>query len=572
MAGGKRQLGELLLNSGLITSQQLQAALAMQKTSGLRLGEVLVGLGYTTEAAVARAVAQQLQIPFLPDHELQVDFPAARLLPPAVARRKQILPLGERMGRLLLAMADPLDVFTVDEVRYLTGKPVEPVAVTRAGLERALSQYERLAALRRRDGGPEGGPLEVALPPEADAAPVVSLVNEIIDRALQEQASDIHVEPGEQALRVRFRVDGFLREVMSPGMGAHPAVVARLKVMGGLDIAERRLPQDGRIEIRERGRSVDLRVSTLPTIYGEKVVLRVFDRNRRIPRLDELGFNPGDLALYRELISRPHGMVLVTGPTGSGKTTTLLATIAHLSAPEQNIVTIEDPVEYQLPAVNHVQINPKAGLSFAEGLRAILRQDPNIIMVGEIRDTETADVAVRAALTGHLVLSTLHTNDAPGALTRLVDMGVEPYLIASAVHGIVAQRLVRRLCPRCRAPVASLPPVLAEHGLRPAPQSQLCRAVGCEDCRGTGYAGRFPIFELLPVTQTLQELVSRSRSSAGLRQAAERAGMRSLVLNGLEKALAGLTTVEEVLRVVVMSRRNEEVTCIEPVKAYGGGP
>lgn len=550
MAGPRRQMGDILVTAGMLTPQQLKSALEVQRSSGLRLGEVLIGLGYAGEADIARAIADQLQIPFIPDHELQVDFQVARLIPAQLARRKLVLPVAERNGRILLAMVDPLDVFTLDEIRFLINRPVEPCVVTRQSLERLLSQYERVSALRRREAPPEPeGPVAEQPAPEADAAPVVALVNEQIDRALAEQASDIHIEPGETKFRVRFRVDGFLREVIAPAMSYHPAVVARIKVMAGLDIAERRLPQDGRIELRSKGRNVDLRVSTLPTIHGEKVVLRIFDKSRKIPALGELGFSPTDYERYLDIISRPHGMVLVTGPTGSGKTTTLISTIAHLAAPDKNIVTVEDPVEYRLPGVNHVQINPRTGLTFAEGLRAILRQDPNIIMVGEVRDTETADTAVRAALTGHMVLSTLHTNDAPGALTRLVDMGVEPYLIASSVHGVLAQRLVRRLCPHCRSPRELDPHLFQAHGVEVSPEAATYQPVGCNKCRGMGYAGRFPIFELLRMDPELREMVSRRRPSAELRAAGERAGMQPLLVSGLYRVLTGDTTLEEVLRV-----------------------
>ncbi len=572
MVNARQHLGELLFKCGLIDREQLKLALEMQQSSGLRLGEVLVGLGYVTEADVGRSVAQQLQIPFIPDHELQTDVHVARLIPLAVARRKWILPISERLGRIVLAMADPLDVFTVDEVRFLIGKPVDPVAVTRSALDRLLTQYERVSALRRREGGAEVMPLEVVLPPEADAAPVISLVNELIDRALHEQASDIHLEPGEQEFRVRLRIDGFLREVLSTSMSSHATVIARIKVMAGLDIGERRLPQDGRIELRERNRNVDLRVSTLPTIHGEKAVLRVFDRSRSVPRLRELGLSGEDLRRFQEMIVRPHGMILVTGPTGSGKTTTLLSTIAHLTAPNKNIVTIEDPVEYQLPGINHVQTNAKTGLTFAEGLRAILRQDPNIIMVGEVRDTETADVAVRAALTGHLVFSTLHTNDAPGALTRLIDMGVEPYLVASSVNGVVAQRLVRRLCESCREVAPVHADLLMAYGVQPGPGSTLYRAVGCERCRGSGYSGRFPIFELMAVMPAMQHMIISRRTTAELRQAAQQAGMRSLMANGLERALRGDTTVEEILRVAQEGKHDREVSHVASVRTDAGGP
>lgn len=552
MAVDKKPLGDILVQAGLIGPSQLAKALEVQKASGHRLGAVLVALGYITETDVARAIADQLSIHFIPDHELQVDMTLARLIPASVARKTEALPLKEEFGVLYVAMADPLDVFSLDEIRHLTRRSVQPVSATRQGILKAIAQYERLAALRQREGiTPDVAPPESVLSPNPDDTPVVQLVNELIDRAIAERASDIHVEPAESEFRVRFRVDGFLREVVNPPISYHAPVVARIKVLAGLDISERRTPQDGRMELRDRGRNVDLRVSTLPTVFGEKVVLRIFDKTRALTRLQDLGFGPDIFEKYTALARRPHGMLLVTGPTGSGKTSTLLSTLAFLNTIEKNIVTIEDPVEYQLPGVNHVQVNTKVGMTFADGLRAILRQDPNIIMLGEVRDGETADVAVRAALTGHLVLSTLHTNDAAGALTRLTDMGVEPYLIASSVLGVLAQRLLRRLCAHCRQPYEVDGEVFAQYGCTlPSPgKVTIFRAAGCHHCSGTGYSGRFPIFEFLRVTPDIQEMVIARSSFAEIQQQGVSEGMQLLITNGLQKALQGYTTPEEVFRV-----------------------
>jgi type IV pilus assembly protein PilB len=555
LAPEKRHLGDLLVQAGLVSAADLARALEVQKSSGHRLGEVLVALGLVTEADVARAIAVQLGIPFLPDHELQVNMAVAGLIPPSVARRTCALPVREQPGLLYLAMADPLDVFSLDEIRHLTRRRVQPIAATRKGLLKAISQYERLAALGQRESSPVDPPVAPTLTPEPDDAPIVQLVNELIDRAILEKASDIHIEPADTQFRVRFRVDGFLREIVSPPKEYHPSVVARIKVLAGLDIAERRAPQDGRIELRDRGRNVDLRVSTLPTVFGEKVVLRLFDRSRPLTRLPELGFSEEIYRHYTDCARRPHGMLLVTGPTGSGKTTTLISTLAFINTADRNIVTIEDPVEYQLPGVNHVQVNPRAGLSFADGLRAILRQDPNIIMVGEIRDTETADVAVRSALTGHLVLSTLHTNDAAGALTRLLDMGVEPYLIASSVLGVLAQRLVRRVCNHCREAYEADAGTFRSYRCNPTSgdRVRVYRAVGCPRCSGTGYAGRFPIFEFLRVTPAIREMVTQRAPLPELRALAMKEGMQLLIQDGLSKALEGWTTPEEVFRVASLS-------------------
>ncbi|HLO02347.1 MAG TPA: GspE/PulE family protein [Symbiobacteriaceae bacterium] len=556
MAAEKRPLGDILIQAGLLTPSQLHQALETQKSTGLRLGEILVSLGLLSETDVTRAVATQLSIPFLADHELQVDMTVARLVPPPVARRTRALPLKIDDGRLHLAMVDPLDVFSQDEIRHLVRRPVSPIACTPGAFQKALSQYEKLSALGRRDPeGREGGaPAEVLLVPDPEDAPIVQLVNEVIDRAIADRASDIHIEPGEARFRVRIRIDGFLRELMTESIHSHPAVAARLKVMASLDIAEKRAPQDGRIELRDKGRNVDLRVSTLPTVFGEKIVLRIFDRAKTLPKLTELGFGAEILKQYQMVAARPHGMLLVTGPTGSGKTSTLMSTLSYLNHIEKNIVTIEDPVEYQLAGINHVAVNPKAGLTFADGLRSILRQDPNIIMIGEIRDGETADIAVRAALTGHLVLSTLHTNDAAGALTRLVDMGVEPYLTASSVLGVLAQRLVRRLCPACREAVQVDAEGYRQYGCdHDGDLAVVHRPTGCAKCGGSGYSGRFPIFEFLRITPAVQELVISRASAAAIRAQAQQEGMRFLITSGLEAALRGETSQEEVFRVAAFS-------------------
>lgn len=552
MNGLKQHLGDLLVSAGLVTSSQLQTALDVQKTSGLRLGAVLVGLGYVTETEVAMTLAQQLRLPFIPDHELQVDFALARLIPVQVARQKLALPVAERFGHLTIAMADPLDVFTQDEMRHLTGKPIDTLVATPTALEQVISQYERLESLTRSDlAVPEAlrTPDETTTP-DVDDAPVVQLVNELIDRALSERASDIHIEPGELTFRVRFRVDGFLREIMRPQATYHSGVIARIKVMAGLDIAERRAPQDGRVELRDRGRNVDLRVSLLPTIYGEKCVIRIFNKSRAVVALADLGMAPELLVAYTEAITRPHGMVLVTGPTGSGKTTTLTSTLAYINTPDHNIITIEDPVEYQLPGVNHCQVNARAGLTFVGGLRSILRQDPDVIMVGEIRDAETAELAVRSALTGHLVLSTLHTGSAAGSLTRLLDMGVEAYLISASIHGVLAQRLVRRLCTHCCQPGQLDVEALVKASVDvPVNGTEVRVSVGCSRCQGTGYLGRLPIFEFLAMTPEIRDLINHRAPEQEVLSVARRAQMRSLLVDGMDKVYQGLTAVAEVFRV-----------------------
>lgn len=546
-----KRLGDILLEAKLITPDQLAAALEIQKASGGRLGEILVGMGLVNEQDMARVLAQQTGLPYLPPQELKVNPAVVRLIPETVARQHRLLPLAADENTITVAMADPLNVFALDEVALLTRKKVQAVVTTGRDIDKALQRAYQLSQAPELPSPPPEEELEVfRLRELVEEAPVVRLVNNIIDRAIEEGASDIHLEPQEDLLRVRYRIDGLLQEVMTQPKSVHAAVISRIKIMAGLDISIRRQPQDGRIEVRDQGRNVDLRVSTLPTIHGEKVVIRLLDKRGAITRLETLGFLPEMLEEYLRLIRKPYGMILITGPTGSGKTTTLTATLYQLNTPDKNIITVEDPVEYEIPGVNQVQVNEKVGLTFASGLRSILRQDPNIIMVGEIRDRETAEIAVRSALTGHLVLSTVHTNDAAGALTRLVDMGVEPFLIASSVIGVVAQRLVRALCPRCRTPFplpAEAPERLA-FGLG-AEEMTFYRPRGCSHCGDSGYRGRLPIFELLVVSPAIRALVMQRAATGQIRQQAIREGMKTLLEDGLAKARAGLTTLEEVQRV-----------------------
>lgn len=544
---GKR-LGDILLEEGLVTRQQLEEAASLQRVSGTRLGRALIELGYLDELDLARALAHQLELPFVRLQEIRLEPEVARLVPEQTARRCQAIPITRRNGSVVVAMADPLNVLAVDELGYLTGAPVEVVVMTQKDVERAIE------AVYHGVRGPEAEPpfpFAVAEAGEpAESAPAVRLANSIIQRALEERATDIHIELQAEYLRVRYRVDGVLHEAMTQPKDVHSPLVTRLKLLASLDISEHRVPQDGRILWRHEGRDVDLRLSTLPTIQGEKVVIRILDRAQQKARLEELGLGSRDLAVFRSMIHKPYGLVLVTGPTGSGKSTTLNAALRELNDPGKNIITVEDPVEYTIPGVNHVQVNPKAGITFASGLRAILRQDPNIIMVGEIRDSETADIAVRSALTGHLVLSTLHTNDAAGAVSRLLDMGVEAFLIASSLVGVVAQRLARTICPRCKTG-RELTPSGAERyaSLLPPPPVQVYEGKGCAACNRTGYRGRTGLFEVLEVTPAIRELVSGKKPAYLIREEAMKGGMRPLLQDGVEKALAGITTLDEVMRV-----------------------
>ncbi|BDG60874.1 GspE/PulE family protein [Caldinitratiruptor microaerophilus] len=560
-----RRLGEILVEARLLTAEQLEKALQEQRRSGRRLGQVLVDMGLATEEDIALTLARQLGYEYVPADLIQVDPGAARLLPEATARLLGALPLSATDRQVRVAMVDPLNVFALDEIAGLTGREAVPVVVTPKGLERALRRAYGVAGQISRAGGGEamaaGGATGEAHPsPGARGAAegravtesraVVDFLEQLIAEALDQGASDIHLEPQADRVRIRFRVDGLLRDVMEQPLSLLAPLVSRVKVMADLDIAERRVPQDGRFDLRTGGREVDVRVSTLPTIAGERVVMRLLDKSRAITHLEQLGMLPDTLEQYRRLLQTPYGMILVTGPTGSGKTTTLMATLRHLNRPHRNILTIEDPVEYHIPGISQVQINPKAGLTFASGLRSFLRQDPDVIMVGEIRDLETAEIAIRAALTGHLVFSTLHTNDAPSATTRLLDMGVESYLVASSVLAVVAQRLGRRICERCREPV-DLPadaPERALFALPPGPV-RVYRGRGCAACHETGYRGRVALFELFTMTGDLRALVTEKAPAGVIRERARAQGMRTLLEDGVAKALAGITTLEEVQRV-----------------------
>ncbi|CAB3395427.1 GspE/PulE family protein [Kyrpidia spormannii] len=547
----RKRLGDLLIEAGLITPEQLEKALAEQKVTGRRLGEVLTQSGVLSEDQLIEVMEFQLGIPHVDLDRFRADPAAVELVPEALARRYRVIPLKRSGNRLTLAMVDPLDYFAIDDIRMTTGLHVDPVIATHDDVDRALEQYYGLKQSVTevlKEVRPEQVDEEQV---RAEDAPIVRLVNQLIEQAADGRASDIHFDPQQQAVAVRFRIDGVLHTQMRLPKHLQPVLTARVKIMANLNIAEHRLPQDGRIQLKVRGRPVDVRVATLPTIFGEKIVLRLLDVRNAVTRIEDLGFSERNHAAFLSMIGAPHGIVLVTGPTGSGKTSTLYAALHHLNAESQNIITVEDPVEYQIDGVNQVQVNQAVGLTFAVGLRSILREDPNIIMVGEIRDEETAEIAVRAALTGHLVLSTLHTNDAPGSITRLMDMGVEPYLIASTLRGVVAQRLVRRVCADCREAyrlAADEAELLADWGLA---AETLWRGRGCTACHRTGYRGRMAVHELLPVNEEIRALIAERRPAAEYRRAAEEMGYLPLVHDGLQKAVQGMTTVREVLNVIV---------------------
>jgi type IV pilus assembly protein PilB len=552
MVTNRKRLGALLLESGLISQAQLDNALTVQKQTGERLGKTLVNLGYITEHAIIEVLEFQLGVPHIELSTMAVDPEIAACIPAALAERYQIVPLKKEGKKITLAMVDPTNFYAIDDVRIITGCEVYPVIAAEREILQAINEaygvreiVEKAASKIRADD-PLADETEMA-----DDAPAVSIINSLISQGIKDRASDIHIEPQDKNLRVRFRIDGMLREVVTFPRHTHASLVSRVKIMSEMDIAEKRLPQDGRIKVSEGGRDIDIRVSTLPTILGEKAVLRILDKLSVILDINGLGFSADNINKYRHFYSQPYGMVLVTGPTGSGKTTTLYSTLTAVNKPGDNIITVEDPVEYRLDGINQVQINPRAGLTFASGLRSILRQDPNIIMVGEIRDGETADIAIRAALTGHLVFTTLHTNDAPGAITRLIDMGVEPFLAASSVLGVVAQRLVRVICPDCKQPYTPGPnsPERLFLGCGPDDNLVLHRGTGCLRCAQTGYRGRLAIHEVMPVTPAIRELVTRRASTGELAALARQEGMTTMREDGIAKALAGRTTVEEVMRV-----------------------
>lgn len=556
------QLDELLLGRGLITEEQLEEARLHASERGRSLGRILIEFGFVSEGGLVSILAEQLGLEFVDLADAHIDASAVALVPEATARRHSCIPVGFDENVLVVAMADPANVVAVDDIRAMTKRDVRAVVATKADVLAAISRHYRLdhaaetlveeAAAEHME---EEKSLE-ALVAEAgsDDAPIIKLVNLLITQAVNDRASDIHIEPEQKGLRVRYRIDGVLHEVMNPPKSVHAGMASRLKIMANINIAERRIPQDGRIGIVVQGKQIDIRVSTLPTVHGEKIVMRLLDKSSVLLELSDLGFLPNNFARYEESYKKPYGMILVTGPTGSGKSTTLYATLNILNKADVNIVTVEDPVEYQLPGVNQVQTNPKAGLSFASALRSILRQDPDIILIGEIRDRETAQIAVESALTGHLVLSTLHTNDAASAVTRLTEMGIEPFLVSSALDCVLAQRLARRLCDRCKEAYSPTEDELNAAGFayeHVHEFPQLYRPVGCTACGGTGYRGRMALHEVMTVSEEIERLTVEHASSEAISKAAQAQGMELLRADGLEKVRMGRTSVEEVLRVVV---------------------
>ena len=609
------KLGELLLKENMVTPQQLQEALAHQKAHGGKLGRAFVTLGYVKDEEITSLLSRQYGVPSINLDHFEVDPAIIKTIPAETARKYQILPLSRSGATLTIAMADPTNVFAMDDIKFMTGYNVEPVVASEISLEEAIERYygsSRSLQLKEGAGagpsmplklgdspklkdvidgpaltvddmasvglsevdidsmGEEEGEVETvkteeeeidlgALAKSSEAAPVVKLTNVLLIDSLKRGASDIHIEPYEKDFRVRFRIDGILYNVMALPLRLKDPLTSRIKIMSKLDISEKRLPQDGRIKIRlkieDRGRDLDFRVSCLPTLWGEKIVLRLLDKTKLMLDMTKLGFEPDSLEKFKRAINKPYGIVLVTGPTGSGKTNTLYSALASLNKPDINIMTAEDPVEFNLMGINQVQIRDNIGLNFAAALRSFLRQDPNIILVGEIRDFETAEIAVKAALTGHLVLSTLHTNDAPSTISRLVNMGIEPFLVGTAVNLIQAQRLIRRICKDCKQEDKEIPvKTLVEVGFSPdeAQGVKLYKGRGCNTCNGTGYKGRVGLYEVMEITEGVRDLILVGATSVELRRKAIEEGMLTLRMSGLEKIKQGITTIEEVLRETVL--------------------
>jgi type IV pilus assembly protein PilB len=593
------RIGELLLKEKRITAEQLQQALTTQKANGGKLGFNLVKLGFVKDEEITALLSKQYGVPSINLTQFEIDPAVIKLIPAETANKYQIVPLSRAGATLTIAMTDPTNVFAMDDIKFMTGYNVEPVVASETAVTDAITKYypasaagskapskaasapsvpsgpqvsalemasKGLEELQQMDGNASGD-VEVleeleeisadALAKQGEDAPVVRLVNVVLMSAIQKGASDIHIEPYEKELRVRYRIDGILYNIMNPPMKYRDAISSRVKIMSKLDIAEKRLPQDGRIKIRfnESGvqKEIDFRVSILPTLFGEKIVMRLLDKDKLMLDMTKLGFEQESLTKFEEAILRPWGMVLVTGPTGSGKTNTLYSSISKVNTPETNLMTAEDPVEFNLVGVNQVNVKESIGLNFAAALRSFLRQDPNIILVGEIRDFETAEIAVKAALTGHLVLSTLHTNDAPSTINRLMNMGIEPFLVASSVHLICAQRLVRRICTQCKVEAPLPVPALVQAGYTEeiAKTVKPMKGEGCERCNKTGYKGRVGLYEVMAVSTELRELILVGASGLELRRKAVEEGMITLRGSGLRKVQAGLTTIEEVVRETV---------------------
>ncbi|MBU1061160.1 MAG: type II secretion system ATPase GspE [Candidatus Omnitrophica bacterium] len=560
MRKSRNKLGQILLNENIITESELQKALEVQKKEGARLGEILVNLGLVSENDIVVALAKQLSIPYA-SYSKGLLKPVegqelSKLVPEEYARRHILLPISKHLNSLTVAFVDPLDLITIDNLKHMTGCEINPIIATKSDLERAINEFYGKEDLLK-DAISDSYELEEfkleddqqvelsldELISRAEEAPIIKLVDLLLIQAIRDRASDIHVEPFKQKINIRYRIDGVLYEIPPPASHLLPAIVSRIKILSSLDIAERRLPQDGAFFVKVEKKGIDIRVSTIPTIYGEKVVMRILDKSTTPLNLDDLGFEPHEIEKFRKAIKSPHGLILVTGPTGSGKTTTLYAGLNEIKSPRKNISTVEDPVEYRLEGINQVQIKPSIGLTFAATLRSFLRQDPDFMMVGEVRDLETAQICIRASLTGHLVFSSLHTNDATSAISRLIDIGIEPYLISSSLLLVAAQRLVRRLCPECKEAYETTPKLMSDFKIT---QELLYKPKGCDYCSHTGYRGRVAIYELIVIEDRMKELISRGAGLVEIKKVANELGRTSLLETGIKKVAQGITSIEEI--------------------------
>jgi len=547
-----KKLGELLIEKGIINPQQLEVAIAESKRTNRLLGDVLVHLGFATSAQISKVLAEQSGQEYINLREYDIAEEALRLVPETMAREHSLIPLAVEDRTLTVALANPYDIVALDKLKALTGYRIKGLIADKQSIQEAIDLYyslvgtaedslprlvEEAASLRERPSG-------------EDTSPVIRLLDLLITRALVNKATDIHITPTEKISRVLYRIDGLLSPEITLPKAVHSSLITRIKILSNLNISESRLPQDGKILFQVKGREVDIRVSTFPTPHGEAAVMRLLDKSSTAVSIENLGFTQEQIPILRQMVSKPNGMVLVTGPTGSGKSTTLYALLMEINSIEKNIITLEDPIEYQIPLVRQSQINVQAGFTFAVGLRSILRQDPDVIMVGEMRDRETAELAIRAALTGHLVLSTLHTNDTPSAITRLIDMGIEPHLIPSVLLCVIGQRLVRKICSQCKEEYLPSAAELERYDLQGRTVQVLYRGKGCTRCKGSGYKGRMALVEVLIPNEEIEELILNRSPSSQIRRAAIRSGMKGLWEDGLEKALQGLTTLEEVRRVI----------------------
>lgn len=548
-----KRIGDILIDAGVITNEQLSIALQMQATTGKKVGELLISEGFVTERKIMEAMEEQLGIPYINPDRVYIEAFVLRMIGENLAKRHILIPVKKDGNNLTVVMADPLNIYAKEDVQIATGCNIIPaIAFSKDILAAIEHNYGQQRAEKAVEDFKSQQQIEEIIEEEdgidgVSSAPVVRFINTIIGQAIKLRASDIHLEPYEEILRVRFRIDGELQEFMTPSKAAHSAIVTRLKIMSSMDIAEKRVPQDGRIELVHNGNDVDLRISTLPTVYGEKVVIRILNRSQFLTSKYDLGLGKEDALTYDSLLKHPHGIIIVTGPTGSGKSTTLYSMLNEINTLNRNIITVEDPVEYKMKGINQVQVNVKSGLTFASGLKSILRQDPDVIMIGEIRDAETAQIAVRAAITGHLVLSSMHTNDAASAVSRLVDLGIEPYLVATSLVGVISQRLVRRVCSTCATPYIASPEELEV--LKHSDDLELYKGIGCPDCHNKGYNGRIATYEILTVNKDIRSAIHNGMDVDGLRQLGRENGMHLLGDNCRKLVVKGITTIDEYVKI-----------------------